>query len=99
MTSSTHPLARSDDAIRLREHTLVEIGDLLGADSFSLVDEEVTFTRRAVGDQPAMRWVGRLGDWLVSDGQSFWRIVSDPSGSDRPVLPDEATTAQPRAAI
>lgn len=73
----SHPIARSDQAVRLLEHTLIDVCDTIGADSFSLVETEVTFVRRPVGERAGQRWTGRLGDWLVPDGAGFWRIVSD----------------------
>lgn len=77
MTNSTHPLATDPNAVRLLEHTLVRTEELLGANSFSLDGDVVTFRRRATALAPATTWQGRLGDWLVQDGSAHWRIVSD----------------------
>src|SRR4051794_18094780 len=114
MDNSTHPLARDPGAVRLLEHNLLEIEEPLGADSFTLDADEVTFRRRARGAyplrepnrveieepfgaasftldagavtfrrrargaSPAATWRGRIGDWLVRDGDAHWRIASDP---------------------
>ena len=77
MNDSAHPLARDPGAIRLLEHNLLEIEASLGADSFTLDAGEVTFRRRALGTRPAATWRGRIGDWLVRDGDAHWRITSD----------------------
>lgn len=77
MTDSVHPLALDPNAVRLREHSLIQVEELLEADSFSLDGDIVVFRRRARGDIPAVSWQGRIGDWLVLDGAAHWRIVSD----------------------
>jgi hypothetical protein len=77
MDNSTHPLARDPGAVRLLEHNLLDIEEALGADSFTLDADEVTFRRRARGPQPPLTWRGRIGDWLVRDGKAHWRIASD----------------------
>jgi hypothetical protein len=86
MDHSTHPLARDASAVRLLEHNLLEIEESLGADSFSVDADEVVFRRRALGTRPAATWRGRIGDWLVQDGDAHWRIASDqPMTLDQPV--------------
>ncbi|SDS45397.1 hypothetical protein SAMN04488543_1759 [Friedmanniella luteola] len=45
--------------VRIELATLVTVADQLGAETFSLVDDEVTFARRGPG--PGRRWRGRLG--------------------------------------
>jgi len=77
MVNPTHPLALDPHAVRLLEHTLLRTEELLGADSFSLDGDAVTFRRRGSALAPATTWHGRLGDWLVHDGSAQWRIVSD----------------------
>lgn len=77
MENSTHPLARDPGAVRLLEHNLLDIEEALGADSFTLDADEVTFRRRARGTRPQVTWQGRIGDWLVQDGNAHWRIASD----------------------
>lgn len=59
--------------IRIREHTLIDICDLLDA-TFTLDGEAVSFVCRSRGVR--REWNGRLGDWLVADAAS-WRIVPD----------------------
>jgi len=44
--------------VRLELGTLLTVADQLGAQTFSLVDDEVTFHVRGADDQ---RWLGRLG--------------------------------------
>lgn len=44
--------------VRLELGTLLRVADQLGAHTFSLVDDEVTFAVRGAGGQ---RWRGRLG--------------------------------------
>ena len=44
--------------LRLELGTLLTVADQLGAQTFSLVDDEVTFHARGAGSQ---RWLGRLG--------------------------------------
>lgn len=61
------------DPIRLIEHNLIDICDVLEA-SFALDGTEVSFVARGEG-RP--RWTGQLGDWLVPDPGPTWRIVSD----------------------
>lgn len=85
MTDSVHPLALDPHAVRLLEHTLIKVEELLGADSFSLDGDTLTFRRRARAEVPAAVWHGRIGDWLVQDGSAHWRLVSD-----------EAVTVDPR---
>ena len=86
MNYSTHPLARDTSAVRLLEHNLLDIEESLGADSFTVDADEVTFRRRASGTRPAATWRGRIGDWLVQDGDAHWRIASDqPTTLDQPV--------------
>jgi hypothetical protein len=86
MFHSLHPLARDPSAVRLLEHNLLDIEETLGADSFTLDADEVTFRRRARGTSPAVTWRGRIGDWLVRDGEAHWRIASDqPPTLDQPV--------------
>lgn len=77
MRQSTHPLSLDPDAVRLLEHSLLDIEQLLGADSFSIDGDEVVFRRRSSHQLPAVIWRGRVGDWLVRDGDAHWRIVSD----------------------
>ena len=59
--------------IELRPDTVVDIADLLRADAFAVVENEVTFTLRK--DGLPMRWTGHMGDRLVPEGEKFWRIV------------------------
>ena len=47
------------DDIRLELATLLTVAEQLGAQTFTLLDDDVTFTVR--GDGPARRWCGRLG--------------------------------------
>ena len=77
MNQSTHPLSLDPDAVRLLEHSLLDIEQLLGADSFSIDGNEVVFRRRPSSHWSAAIWRGRVGDWLVRDGDAHWRIVSD----------------------
>lgn len=77
MDQTTHPLASDPSALRLLEHTLLDIEELLGADSFTVDEDHVVFRRRATASRAATTWEGRMGDWLVSDGAAHWRIVSD----------------------
>lgn len=86
MGDSLHPLARDPRAIRLLEHNLLDIEEALGADSFTVDADEVIFRRRASGILPTLTWRGRIGDWLVHDGDAHWRIVPDePATLDRPI--------------
>jgi hypothetical protein len=50
---------RYHDEVRLELTTLVNVADQLGAQTFSLVDDEVTFT--VPGSLGRRRWRGRLG--------------------------------------
>jgi hypothetical protein len=77
MDQTIHPLASDPSALRLLEHSLLDIEELLGADSFTVDGDQVVFRRRATGTRAAVSWEGRMGDWLVSDGAAHWRIVSD----------------------
>lgn len=77
--NNTHPLALDPGAVRLSEHNLLDIEEMLGADSFTLDEDDVVFRRRGFGGASAVSWQGQLGDWLVRDGAGFWRIVSDQS--------------------
>lgn len=77
MVNSDHPLAVDPQAVRLLEHTLLRTEELLGADSFSLDGDVVTFRRGATAHGPATTWRGRLGNWLVRDGSAHSRIVCD----------------------
>ncbi|MBA8794451.1 hypothetical protein FHX74_002070 [Friedmanniella endophytica] len=61
-------------ALRLAPETLVDACDLLQAQRFELIGDDVTF--EALGGAAGRRWSGRLGDDLVPDGNGFWRIVS-----------------------
>lgn len=86
MNQSTHPLTGDPGAVRLLEHTLLEIEELLGADSFTVDGDEVVFRRHPTAESPAASWQGRLGDWLVRDGNAHLRIVSDDSWTVNPSL-------------
>ena len=55
--SPAHPPSHAD--VWLQPGNLVAICDELGAQMFSVVDGEVTFTARGSG--PERRWHGRLG--------------------------------------
>jgi hypothetical protein len=56
-------------AIIVREHSLVDICDILGADRFELVNEQVTFVKRLrLGD--SISWTAQLGDELIGQGMS-----------------------------
>lgn len=77
MDPSTPFFVNARRVLRIREHTLLDVSDLLGADTFSLVDEEVTFTRRQTPEQGAQRWMARLGDWLILDDERKWQLVAD----------------------
>ncbi len=59
--------------IRLLEHNLIDVCDLLDA-TFSLDRTRVAFVRRRAGGRD--EWRGDLGDWLVPDGPG-WRVVPD----------------------
>ena len=50
---------RYHDEVRLELSTLLTVADQLGAQTFALVDDEVTFTAR--GASGAQRWRGHLG--------------------------------------
>jgi hypothetical protein len=60
--------------IRILEHNLIDICDLLEA-TFSLVGVDVTFSVRSAGGDRT--WQGQLGDWLVADSDANWFVVSD----------------------
>ena len=60
--------------IRILEHNLIDICDLLEA-TFGLDGVDVTFSCRSAGIR--RRWQGRLGDWLVLDSDANWLVVSD----------------------
>jgi hypothetical protein len=60
--------------IRILEHNLIDICDLLEA-TFGLDGVDVTFSRRSAGVD--RRWQGQLGDWLVADSNANWFVVSD----------------------
>lgn len=94
MSSPPHPLASSDRVIRLREHTLVDVSDLLDADTFALVDQDVTFTRRRAG-QPVQRWHARIGDWCVPDDGEGWRLVADAESTTVAPAPEAADISAP----
>lgn len=76
MSPSRHPTSSFERVLRVREHTLVDLCDLLGADAFSLTDGVVIFTRRAGPGRPVERWSARLGDWCVCDN-GCWRFLAD----------------------
>lgn len=69
--------AHGDRAVRLLEHNLSTIEDLLGASRFELVDRSVEFTVPAGSGRPARRLNGHLGDWLVQDDDGQWVIKPD----------------------
>lgn len=71
----THPL-NQPGAMRVVEHRLVDVCDAMKADSFSLVEDQVTFVRRPRGGRAGRRWTAALGDWCVPDGTE-WQVVSD----------------------
>ncbi len=94
---ATHPAA-TDGSIRLVEHSILDACERLGADVFSLVDRDVTFSRKARADSPAQRWNGTLGDWLVPTSTGGWTIVPDTPVTDRraSVDPTAAPAARPK---
>ncbi len=106
MNDSGEIVDASRPTIRILEHNLIDICDLLGA-TFSLDGVHVTFSNHS--EHGARQWQGRLGDWLVSDGDANWFVVSDaefgrlrsePAGDGSAVETHLATApvAQPRTA-
>jgi hypothetical protein len=90
MSPSLHPASSPEGALRVREHTLIDIEQALGATSFSLVDDRVTFTRAGGRGGPAARWAMRLGDWVVRQ-EGTWVVV--PDGEISAVRPEPAPGA------
>jgi hypothetical protein len=73
--SDLHPQATHRAALPIREDTLVDICEMLGAERFELVDTSVTFFKRLpLGD--GIRWVGAFGDHMVVSGNT-WRTTSE----------------------
>lgn len=64
------------DAVRLLEHNLVVIEELLGASRFSVTGRSVEFTVRS-GGSGSIALQGSFGDWVVPDTPTGWRIVAD----------------------
>ena len=77
MVNSDHPLAVDPQAVRLLEHTLLRTEELLGADSFSLDGDVVTFRRRASAHGPATTWQGPARRLARAGRFSTSRIVCD----------------------
>jgi hypothetical protein len=82
MTGAEMTTGGSTSAVRLLEHNLIRIQDLLGASRFAVVERSVEFTVPARSGRPAQRVGGSFGDWLVRDGGSEWRIVPDGGAQD-----------------
>ena len=76
MADRERPSSRSG-AVQILEGSLSDVSDMIGADFFSLDGRQVSFVRKARFGQPEYRWVGQLGDWLVAEGSSSWRLVPD----------------------
>lgn len=69
--------AHEDGSVRVLEHNLSTIEDLLGASRFALVDRSVEFIVPPRAGRPARRLSGELGDWLVRDDDGQWVIMRD----------------------
>jgi hypothetical protein len=76
MSDSTHPAARSDGAIRILEHTLLDVCARLRVGSSALDARQVVFTQPGQGNRLVRRWTAGLGDWLIRDGSSFCPVVA-----------------------
>jgi hypothetical protein len=84
--------------IRILEHNLIDICDLLEA-TFGLDGVDVSFSRRSAGTD--RRWHGQLGDWLVAGSDGNWFVMSDAEfGRLRsPSARDGSQPGQPVAAV
>lgn len=62
-------------AVRIQESTLVDICDLLEANTIEVVDTEVTFTK-VLPTSDRQTWRGEFGHWVVADGFG-WSVLPD----------------------
>jgi len=69
--------SESAEAVRLLEHNLIKIQELVGASRFAYVERSVEFVVPARGGRPAQRLSGQLGDWLVRASDGGWQIQPD----------------------
>lgn len=87
----THQDPDVPDRIRIVQHNLIDICDLLGA-TLVMDGNDVTFVARDRTGRYEM--TARMGDWIVADPRSGWRIVPDrEAGRSQPVGPEVATPA------
>lgn len=74
----THPFSRiTPTALQIDETTLVDVCDLLEADTIEVDETVVTFTK-VLATSDRQRWTGTFGEWVVADGAA-WCVVPDPS--------------------
>jgi len=62
-------------AVRIEPGTLVDICDLLQADTIELDGSAVRFVRRLPTDD-TQTWTAELGHWMVADGLG-WSVLPD----------------------
>ena len=64
-------------ALQIHESTLVDLCDLLEADTIEVDESVVTFTK-VLPTSDRQRWTGRFGEWVVADGGA-WCVLPDVS--------------------
>lgn len=70
----------SSTAVQLDESTLIDICDLLGADTVAVDGRRVTFDK-LLPTSDRQRWTGVFGEWVIADGPA-WCVVPDAGTSD-----------------
>lgn len=73
---SSFETAHRATALILTESTVVDICEMLSADTININDTSVTFTK-VLPHADRLTWSGELGDWLVSDGCG-WAVLPNP---------------------